>query len=110
MSLASDPTGGGRTNSWGDEALAVLDTGQVWPNVLDILLVSRVTADDASVQHLAGVADIVAKRALLVLVSCHFGDVEGRLVTLVSGSLDILGEDVVGRGGSSTADLVVLQK
>lgn len=106
LSLASDQSGGGWTNSWGDEALAVLGTGQVWLDVLDILLVSCVTADGASVQHLAGVADIVPESALLLLVSCHLGDVGGRLVMLVSGSLDILGEDVVGRG--STAGLVVL--
>lgn len=108
LSLASDQAGGDWTNSRGDEALAVLGTGQVWLDVLDILLVSYVTADGASIQHLAGVADIVAKSAVLMLVSCHLRDVGGRLVTLVIGSLDILGEDVVRRGGSSTADLVVL--
>lgn len=95
LSLASDLSGGGWTNSWGDEALAVLGTGQVWLDVLDFRLVSCVTADGASLQLPARVADIVAKSALLLLVSCHLGDVGGRLVTLVSRSRDILGEDFV---------------
>lgn len=100
LSLASDHAVGGWTNSysWDDEALAVLGTRRVWLDILDILLVSCVTADGASVQHLASVADIVAKSALLLLVSCHLEVVGGRLVTLVSGTLDILGEDIVKRG------------